>query len=268
MVIAPEGFADEEYFLVREELEKVGHHVSVASTKDVAKSMIDQKEVVVDLILDEADVADFDGLVFVGGSGATIYFENEKALEMCYQTIEQGKILAAICIAPGILARAGVLSGKKATSFGSEKVNLDEAGAITIDGHVVVDGQIITADGPQVSREFGMKIAEVLKENGDEEEKPVVEEKKEEVLDGEEKKEEETSDDGEKEHYYAPEKGEEDVVKEEKPDEGFPENKPYYGGEEKEFHKWKPEEGQAEKPGEKPEDDREESERKEENNSE
>ncbi len=254
MVIAPEGFNDEEYFFTREEIEKAGHNVSVASTRDVAKSMVDQKEVVVDLILDEADVADFDALVFVGGSGATIYFEDEKALEMCYQTIEQGKILAAICIAPGILARAGVLEGKKATSWSSEKVNLDEAGAITIDGHVVVDGQIITADGPEAAREFGQKIAEVLKENGDEKEQPVVEEKKEVI---EEK---------EGEHYYAPEKDED--VKDEKPDEGFPENKPYYGDEEKEFHKWKPEHEKDEKPAEEQEEDKKDPEKKEENSSE
>ena len=47
-------------------------------------------------------------------------------------------------------------------TYRSEKVNLDESGAITSDSHVVVDGQIITADGPQVSREFGKKIAEEL----------------------------------------------------------------------------------------------------------
>jgi protease I len=228
MVIAPEGFRDEEYFFVREELEKLGHKISVASTKDVAVSSVNLKEVVVDLLIDESDVADFDALVFVGGPGATVYFDNEKVLEMCYQIIEQGKILGAICIAPGILARAGVLSGKKATSWSSEKVNLDEVGAITSDSHVVVDGQIITADGPNVSREFGHKIGEILKNSEDKEES--VEDVK--VSEDEKKPEE----------YYAPENKEEDPVKDEKPDEGFPENKPYYGGEEKKFHKWKPEE--------------------------
>jgi protease I len=253
MVIAPEGFRDEEYFFVRDELEKSGHKVSVASTKDVAVSAIEVKEVVVDLLIDESDVADFDALVFVGGPGAAIYFDNEKALEMCYQTIEQGKLLGAICMAPGILARAGVLNGKKATSWNSEKVNLDEAGAITSDGHVVVDGQIVTADGPDAAREFGMKISEILK--SDEEEKAVeekveiVEEKVESVegpLDVEEEKKEEPLEEKKEEHYYAPEKKEEDPVVNEKPDEGFPENKPYYGEEEKKFHKWEPSEEKRE----------------------
>ncbi len=216
MVIAPEEFRDEEYFFVREELEKAGHNVNVASTQDVALSAVDNKEVVVDLLIDECDVADYDALVFSGGAGAKMYFEDEKVLEMCYQTVEQGKILAAICIAPGILARAGVLEGKNATSWGSEKVNLDESGAITSDSHVVVDGQIITADGPQVSREFGKKIAEELGSL----------KKTEQAI----SKENELN-----EEYYPPEKGEN--IESKQNDEGFPENKPYYEEHEKNHEK-------------------------------
>ena len=197
IIIAPQDFKDEEYFHVREELENAGHKVIVSSLQDVANS-VENKEVVTDVLIDEADVADYDALVFVGGAGASVYFENEKVLEMCYQTVEQGKLIAAICIAPGILARAGVLAGKNATSFESELATLDEAGAITSDSHVVVDGQIVTADGPLAAREFGKKVAELLKEDKEE----VVEETKE----------------------YYPSNGEED-----KTDEGFDKNEPYYG---------------------------------------
>lgn len=201
IVIAPQDFRDEEYFHVREELENAGHKVVVSSLQDVAVSSVEHKEVVTDVLIDEADVADYDAVVFAGGAGANVYFENEKVLEMCYQTIEQGKLIAAICIAPGILARAGILSGKNATSFDSELATLDEAGAITSDSHVVVDGQIVTADGPEAAREFGKKIAELLKEDKEEE---VVEDTNE----------------------YYPSNGEE-----EKTDEGFDKNEPYYGDE-------------------------------------
>ena len=208
IVIAPQDFKDEEYFLVREELEKAGHKVLVSSLQDTATS-VEGKQVVTDVLIDEADVADYDALVFVGGAGASVYFENEKVLEMCYQTIEQGKLLGAICIAPGILARAGVLAGKDATSFESELSTLDEAGAITSDSHVVVDGQIVTADGPQASNEFGKKIAEIL--NGPEREGEIVTETKE---------------------YYPSNGG-----SQEKTDEGFDKNEPYYGSEEKHHEK-------------------------------
>ncbi|MDP3917474.1 MAG: DJ-1/PfpI family protein [Nanoarchaeota archaeon] len=213
MVIAPDGFRDEEYFHVREELEKAKNKVMVASLKDVAVSSVEKKEVVVDLLIDEADVADYDAMIISGGPGASIYFEEEKILEMCYQTIEQGKILGAICIAPGILARAGVLSGKKATSFESEKSNLDEAGAITSDSHVVVDGQIITADGPQASREFGKRIVE--------------------MLNGEVKKDHDNSKEESKEYYPPESEGD----KKEDSDDGFPENKPYYDEGKRQYEK-------------------------------
>tara|TARA_Y100000310_G_scaffold285479_1_gene308964 strand:+ start:7040 stop:7705 length:666 start_codon:yes stop_codon:yes gene_type:complete len=201
MIIAPEGFRDEEYFYVREELERSGNKITVASTKDVAVSSVEKKEVVVDLLLEECDVADYDAVIFSGGPGTKIYFDNQKALEICYQTIEQGKILAAICMAPGILARAGVLEGKNATAWESEKEVLNKAGAITSDSHVVIDGQIITADGPDSAREFAKKVDESLKLNVE-------------------------KDEDEEEEYYKSEDEEKDD--EDEQDEGFPENKPYY----------------------------------------
>ncbi len=216
MVIAPVDFRDEEYFHTREELEKAGHHVIVTSLKDVAVSSVEHKEVVVDVLIEEVDVADYDALILVGGNGAKIYFEDEKVLEMCYQTFEQGKVIAAICIAPGILARAGVLAGKKATSFSSERATLDEAGAITLDSHVVVDGQIITADGPEVAHEFGKRTAEILKEN--------VENLK-----------QDTDEDEEEDKKYYSTDDEDDS--EDENDDGFPENKAYYDEEDKKHEK-------------------------------
>tara|TARA_Y100000310_G_C20695679_1_gene825521 strand:- start:2715 stop:3392 length:678 start_codon:yes stop_codon:yes gene_type:complete len=211
MVIAPEGFRDEEYFEVREELEKAGHKVIVASLKDTAVSSVEEKEVVVDLLINEVDVADYDALVFSGGSGADIYFDNEKVLEMCYQTLEQGKILAAICVGPVILAKAGVLDGKRVTAWETQKKVLDELGAITSDSHVVVDGQIITADGPKVAREFGIKISELLKSGVSEED---------------------TEEESDEIYYPSKEKSENEGS-----DEDFPQNKPYFEEQEKDHHK-------------------------------
>ena len=83
--------------------------------------------------------------------------------------MEKQKILAAICIAPAILAKAGVLEGKNATVWSSVldkgpiKI-LEENGANYVEKDVVVDGNIITANGPQAASEFGRKIVEILKE--------------------------------------------------------------------------------------------------------
>ena len=98
MIIAPENFRDEEYFNTRENIEKSGIEVKVASLNPIAISGIKKKEVKVDMLIDEID-NNFDGIVFVGGGGAQVYFENEKVLSLIRSYYENGKIVAAICIA-------------------------------------------------------------------------------------------------------------------------------------------------------------------------
>ena len=257
MVIAPKNFRDEEYFYTKDELVRAGHKVVVASLEDTAVSAVENKEVVVDLLLDECDVADYDAVVFVGGGGATCYFENEKAKEMAYQTFEQGKVIAGICVAPRILAEADVLDGKKATCWSSEKEILEDCGAEVVEGHVVVDENVVTADGPDASREFGRKISELLgvpavDNNGNDNKNNKDIKEKKDCGNGEcsvVKREE--SENKKNKKYYPLDDGEcgcrkngkgkcnEDstVAEEEENDEGFPENQPYFGDEDKTFEK-------------------------------
>ncbi len=161
MIIAPENFRDEEYFHTRESLEKKGVEVSVASTKIKAVSGIDKTVIDTDLLIDEA-TDDYDGIVFVGGSGAKIYFNNEKALNLIRTFYEGGKIVAAICIAPVILGYAGILHDKKVTSWEGAREDLLGFGADYTGKDVCVDGKLITARGPQSSYKFGKKVAKAL----------------------------------------------------------------------------------------------------------
>jgi protease I len=71
--------------------------------------------------------------------------------------------VAAICIAPVILANAGLLNGKRATSFSSEKNTLVTKGALVSVNGVESDGKIITAEGPSHATEFGEMILKALK---------------------------------------------------------------------------------------------------------
>jgi protease I len=162
MVIAPVDFRDEEYFETRKILEDVGNKITVAnSTGQPSKSMFG-KIVKPDKALYDIDIEDFDAIVFVGGSGASVYFNNQHALYLAKEFNKSGKIIAAICMAPSILANAGILNGKKATAFPSEKDNINAVGIYT--GKLVEqDGKIITGNGPQAAKEFGKKIADALK---------------------------------------------------------------------------------------------------------
>ena len=81
----------------------------------------------------------------------------QKAVQFCS---EQNKWIAAICAAPSILGRAGLLKGKKATAYpGFER---DLSGAKLSHDTVCVDGKIITAKGAGVALEFGLKLVECL----------------------------------------------------------------------------------------------------------
>lgn len=162
MVIAPVDFRDEEYFETRKALEDAGNNVTVAnSTGQPSKSKFG-KIVDPDKSIYDIDSKEYDALVFVGGAGSAQYFDNKKALELAKEFNEDGKILGAICIAPSILANAGILSGKKATAFPSERDNLNAVCTYT-GASVEVDENIITANGPQAATEFGKRIAEALK---------------------------------------------------------------------------------------------------------
>ena len=106
-------------------------------------------------------------MVFIGGPGAPKYLDNEISYQIAKDAISQGKVLAAICISPTILAKAGVLSGKKATVWSSSldksaiKI-LEQNSVIYQKDSVVVDGKIITANGPAVAEQFGKKLVELL----------------------------------------------------------------------------------------------------------
>ena len=162
MVIAPENFRDEEFMEPKEVFENAGAGVTVASKGvDSAKGMMGAI-VTVDSDISETDAGDYDAVVFVGGSGASVYFNDKTAQNLARTAYEKGKIVAAICIAPSTLANAGLLEGKRATSFSSEKGNLEAKGAEYTGAAVEQDGRIITGNGPGAASEFGHKIAEAL----------------------------------------------------------------------------------------------------------
>ncbi len=162
MIIASSNFRDEEYQKPREILEKAGIKITVASSKlEETTGMLGMK-VKPDILISEVNVSDFDGIVFVGGSGAIEYIENEIAHKIAKEAFEQNKIIGAICIAPVILAKAGILQGKKATCWASEGEKLVQEGAIYQKANVIQDGNIITASGPFAAEEFGQTLLKAL----------------------------------------------------------------------------------------------------------
>lgn len=167
MIIAFKNFRDAEYFIPKEILEGAGAKIITVSTKLGTAIGADGGDTEVDILLENLNPADFDAIVFIGGPGCLQYLDNENSYKVARETVSQNKVLGSICISPVILAKAGVLKGKKATVWNSPMDKgpvkiLKENGAIYEDKDVVVDGKIITANGPDAAEEFGKKLVEVL----------------------------------------------------------------------------------------------------------
>lgn len=164
-IIAPEGYQEFEYGVPKGILEAAGIEVITASKKKglcrgsfggMAKASLSLREV---------QMSDYDALVFIGGSGAAVYLNDEKALTIARQALALGKVLAAICFGPMILASAGVLKGKKATVWNNDgklRASFEQYGVKYTGEAVSWDGNIITANGPPAAKEFGRKILEFL----------------------------------------------------------------------------------------------------------
>ncbi len=169
IVIAFQGFQDFEYSETRRVLEEANIKTIIASSlKGEAQGKMGQK-VKVDMIVDEIILEEFDTLVFIGGPGALEYVDDSSVHQLIQQAVNQGKILAAICIAPEILAKAGILKEKKATVWSSlidrtPVEFLENEGAEYVEKSVVIDGKIITGNGSAASTEFGQKIVEALRQ--------------------------------------------------------------------------------------------------------
>ena len=164
MVIAPKNFRDEELALPKKLLEKKGAEITIASTTlDEAEGMLGAKVTPTALIKD-VKTESFDAIVFIGGNGARVLFEDRDAHRLARNAKAQGKVLGAICLAPVILANAGVLKDQKATVYPTDETKrlLKEGGAITLKKAVVEDGLLITANGPNTAARFGDAIIRAL----------------------------------------------------------------------------------------------------------
>jgi protease I len=162
IIIAERNFRDEELLEPKDILENRGVKITVASTSlQNVRGMLGAT-IKPDILLSSVKVQDYDVIIFVGGSGASQYWNDPLAHSIAKEAVQKGKILCAICIAPVTLANAKVLSGKKATVFSSEISKLEAKGAIYTGKSVQVEGKIITGEGPQAAEQFGKAIVKAL----------------------------------------------------------------------------------------------------------
>ncbi len=161
-ITAPETFRDEEYIQPKKILENAGIKVDTASTKIGTITGRFGHKAHSDMILESVKPSDYDAIVYVGGGGSSVFFEDPNALKLANEFFQDGKPTTAICIAPTILANAGILKGKKATVFPDGKDALIKGGAQYTATPLEIDGNIITANGPDAAEDFGKAVLHAL----------------------------------------------------------------------------------------------------------
>ena len=163
MIISHKNFRDEELLETKKVLEDAGCTVKIASTDTVPARGMFGTFIKPDMTLDRVVVNNYDAVIFVGGSGSEVYFNNPTAHLLAREGYEKKKVLGAICIAPCILANAGILRGKNATVWnGKYMLLLEKKGAKYTGRNVEVDGKIVTANGPEAAEEFGKAVLKLL----------------------------------------------------------------------------------------------------------
>jgi 4-methyl-5(b-hydroxyethyl)-thiazole monophosphate biosynthesis len=112
-----------------------------------------------DTLFEELDVSGFDAIVYPGGPGTGALGEVPGVKELAVTYLKEGKLVAAICAAPGMLSETGILKGKTATGYPGCK---PEGGACWSENLVETDGNLITGKGPGAASAFAIEIIRYL----------------------------------------------------------------------------------------------------------
>lgn len=166
LIVAFDGYQQIEYLDTKTALEQAGLTVKTASTFKGAAIAKDGSTCHVDLKIEEIDPKTCAGVFLIGGPGALDDLNTLKTHAIIQKVVAATKPCGAICISTRILAQAGVLNNKKATGWNDDH-KLEEIykthHTTYIKSPVVIDGNIITAQGPDAAKEFGNGIVSILK---------------------------------------------------------------------------------------------------------
>jgi protease I len=165
MVVAPDRFRDEELFVPRDLFESLGARVTVASTRTGgARGMLGGRATALAAI-DHVRADDYDAVLLVGGDGAAEHlWPHSRLRALVRQAQETDTLLGAICLAPVVLVRAGVVAGGEIAVWRSPEAlaELERAGVRPAAQDVVCAGRIITGNGPEAAERWARAVVTAL----------------------------------------------------------------------------------------------------------
>jgi 4-methyl-5(b-hydroxyethyl)-thiazole monophosphate biosynthesis len=161
LVPIAEGFEEIEALAIVDILRRAEIEVVVAGLNPGPVTSARKITVLPDTTIDSVSSDGFDMIVLPGGQPGTDNLNNDPRIHRLLADFQaSGKLIGAICAAPIILAAAGLLSGRRATSYPSYRAKLD--GAVYEDRTVVTDGNIMTSQGPGTTITFALAIVSRL----------------------------------------------------------------------------------------------------------
>jgi protease I len=166
IVRASQYCCDEELFRIQALLKENKIGVVIAGTT-FAEAIGERLGVRIkpDILIHQVNMKEFDGIVIGSGRGSKDFFwRNENLREIVKLAYAQNKLVAAGCNASVVLARAGILKGRRATVFpDAENIReLKSAGAVYVNEPLVIDGNIITSRDLMALKEFARAIVEAV----------------------------------------------------------------------------------------------------------
>jgi protease I len=169
-ILVDEGFEQVELIKPRKALDKVGAETKVISPQagEVRAWNMKRwgKSVAVDVPLESADPAQFDGLLLPGGvMNPDKLRMNPKAVEFVKHFFDEGKPVASICHGPWTIVEADAVKGRTLTSWPSLQTDIRNAGGTWVDEEVVTDMGLVTSRKPDDIRAFNKKMIEEFAED-------------------------------------------------------------------------------------------------------
>lgn len=162
VMLFAEGYETVEALMVVDILRRGGVEVTMTSiSEEEFVRSSHGVNVEMDAVMGEIDVLSYDAIILPGGMPGTLNLGESDAVKKALLAMNQaGKIVSAICAAPGVLGKYGLLEGKNACSYPDHEVNL--RGAQVLREPVVTDGNIVTSRGLGTALEFGLRLLELL----------------------------------------------------------------------------------------------------------
>ncbi len=155
-------YEDPEFWYPYLRFQEAGARVTVIAPKVKEYKSKHGYPATAELAAADANADEFDAVIIPGGYSPDHMRRSKELVSLLKEAYEKGKIIAAICHGPWMLASVGAVKGRKVTAFFSIKDDLVNAGAEFVDEEVVRDGNIITSRTPKDLPAFCREIIKAL----------------------------------------------------------------------------------------------------------